>query len=143
MKSYIKNNEILLSLYLKNKYLDTEKASIYKIYLKKLRKLAYIGNSLAQYDLAQHYEDNGYLGYPNPKFNNNKRFYWYIKAAENDSGEAYNNLADLFERGDGCEKDLEKALLYYKKSMDLGYNVAKKNYTKMLKDLKKGGIYYE
>ncbi len=138
---YKEARQIFLNLYSNKDLSRPEKIKLYNLYISKIRKLAYSNNRDAQYDLAQHYEDNGYLGYPNPKFNNNKRFYWYNKAAENGSGEAYNNLADLFERGDGCEKNLEKALLYYKKSMDLNYNLGKNNYKKMIKDLKKGGLY--
>ena len=37
-------------------------------------------------------------------------------------------LATFYESGEGCEKDLEKALALYKKSADLGDSIGKKNY---------------
>lgn len=141
MNTYKKTREILLMLYSKVELSEKEKVIFYNEYIYKIRKLAYSGNAEAQYDLAQHYEDVGFLGDPNPCFNNSKRFYWYLKAAKNNNGAAYNNLADLIERGDGCEIDLNKSLDYYKKSMELGNVLGKKNYKKMLQDLKKGGMY--
>ena len=141
MKKYKEIRDMFLKLYSEEGLSEEIKLEKYNEYLFGIRRLAYKGNSEAQYDLAQHYEDFSFLGNPNPCFNKLKRIYWYNKAAKNSHASAYNNLADLFERGDGCEKDLNKALSYYKKSMELGDVLGKKNYKQMLRDLKKGGIY--
>lgn len=138
---YIEIRQILLNLQAENNLPEDTKAQKYLEYISKIRRLAYNGNSDAQYDLAQHYENYGFLGDPNPNFNVKKRFYWYLKAANNNHGDACNNLADLFETGMGCEKNLQTALSYYEKSSKLGNALGKKNYKQMSADLKKGGIY--
>lgn len=143
MKNYQETRNLLLTLYKDNLLSYENKLNIYNEYIYCIRKLAYIGNFEAQYDLAQHYEDSGFWGCPNPYFNNKKRFYWYLKSANNGNGEAFNNLADLFERGDGCIKDLDKSITFYKKAMELGSSLGKKNYKKMLKDFENGGIYFK
>lgn len=142
MNKYIKTREILLKIYEEVELSNDEKMNLYNTYLYNLRKLAYRGNKEAQYDLAQHYEDVNVLGDPNPNFNKSKRLYWYKKAAKNNNASAYNNLADLTERGDGCEKNIHLALKYYKKAMELGDPLGKENYTTILRDLQKGGIYF-
>lgn len=140
-EKYLEIRNILLNLINNNQQNIYEKRQVYKEYISQIRILAYKNNHFAQYDLAQHYEDFSILGNPNPFYNKKKRIYWYTKSAKNGNASAYNNLADLYERGDGCEKNLELALEYYKKSMDLGDNLGKINYKKMKKDFKKGGIY--
>ena len=124
---YNLNNNILLDLY-NVKVSEEEKKIKYSQYLSTLRKLAYNGNSEAQYDLAQHYENIGFWGLPNPYYNVRKKFYWYSKAANNNHAAACNNLADMYECGVGCEKSIEKALELYKKSAKLGDFIGKKNY---------------
>lgn len=125
--------KILLDLY-KYPQNDIEvKRNKYNEYLRSLRILAYRGYSEAQYDLAQHYEDMSIWGAPNPYENISKRFYWYSKAAANNHAGAFNNLADMYERGIGCKKNIKKALEYYKKSGELGDDLGKKNYKILLK----------
>ena len=137
---YSKNKGFFLSLY------DVESEELknmkYEKYLKKTLELALKGCLDSQFDLAQHYDKGGFFGEINPHFNNFKRFYWYVKSALNGYGDSYNNLADLIERGDGCKKNLSKALLYYKRAKELGCELGKVNYEIMLKDMGKGGIYY-
>jgi TPR repeat protein len=139
--NYTEIRSLLLNLHMDDTLLEDIKIKRYSEYILKIRKLAYQANSNAQYDLAQHYENYNFLGNPNPNFNIKKRFYWYLKAANNNNDDACNNLADLFETGIGCEKDLKKALFYYEKSKILGNELGKRNYRQMLRDLKKGGIY--
>ena len=115
-----------------------KKNEIYKEYLHSLRKLAYKGHPESQYDLAQHYEDMGVMGWPNPFENISKKFYWYTKAANNNHAAACNNLADMYERGEGCTQNIRKALELYKKSASLGDSLGKKNYKHMLKQIKNG-----
>jgi TPR repeat protein len=133
MNKYTEVRKLLLRLYAEVELTQPEKVKIYNNYLRQIRKLAYNNDAHAQYDLAQHYEDIGFFGNPNPFFDNSKRFYWYQKAAVNKNAAAHNNLADLFERGDGCSKELNKALEYYKKSMELGDSLGKKTTRKCRK----------
>lgn len=113
-----------------------KKKLIYKEYLYFLRKAAYSGNAEAQYDLAQQYETMNYLSIENPMYNPKKCIYWYTKSCMQDHAAACNNLASFFETGDGGEKDLNKALMLYKKSGDLGYGIGAKNYKIMKKQMK-------
>src|SRR6266542_1762965 len=45
---------------------------------------------------------------------------WYQKAAENGHINAQNNLAFLYENGEGTEKDLEKSFYRYQKAAENG-----------------------
>lgn len=121
---------------------EEEQNLLYFRYLGLIKKAAYKGHTEAIYDLGQQYEDVGYLGIPNPMYNARKCVYWYKKACEGNHPEACNNLATFYESGNGCDKDLNKALALYKRSADLGYSIGKKNYKIMTKDMSKGGKYY-
>ena len=132
-KLYKQSQLILDKLYNEAKILDVDlKKELYKEYLKLLRISAHRGYSDAQFDLAQHYDDVGYWGVPNPYHNIYKKFYWYSKAAEKNHAAACNNLANMYERGEGCQKDIYKALELYKKSSDLGDSLGRKNYKLLL-----------
>lgn len=138
------SNAIVLHNRLYQQSSNLTKASINKLYnqyLEMIRKAAYKGHIEAQYDLAQQYENMSFLGIPNPMHNPAKCIYWYSKACLNNHSAACNNLAALYELGEGRQKDLNKALQLYKKSADLGYSIGKQNYKKMLRDLAKGGMY--
>ncbi len=113
-----------------------DKAKLYKKYLLLLRRAAYIGHPEAQYDLAQQFEDMNYLYLNNPNYNPEKSFFWYEKATIKNHPAACNNLAFLYETGKGCNKNLRKALVLYKKSADLGDPIGKKNYKIMLRQMK-------
>jgi TPR repeat protein len=115
-----------------------KKNKIYKAYLHKLRKLAYSGNAESQFHLAVHYEDMSVMGYPNPFHSISKKFYWYTKSCNAGYASACNNLADMYERGEGCEQNIKKALELYKKAADMGNDLAKKNYKLTLKQIKQG-----
>ena len=136
-RTYNRLKSIMRSLY-ESKYNEEEKKRIYIDYLKSLRKLAYRGNAEAQYDLAQHYEGIGFWGVPNPYDSVLKRFYWYSKAASNNHAAAHNNLADMYERGDGCTQNIKKAAELYKRAAELGDILGKKNYKLLLKQIKIG-----
>ena len=129
--------QIRLSLY-GSKLSREAKRAKYMQYLSALRKLAYNGNPEAQYDLAQHYDDIGFWGMPNPYHNINNKFYWYTKAANNNHAAANNSLADMYERGEGCTQSIKKALELYKKCASLGDSLGKKNYKLLLKQIKSG-----
>ncbi|MCS3799360.1 tetratricopeptide repeat protein [Niastella sp. OAS944] len=102
--------------------------NIYNEYFKLLKRAAYLGHADAQYDLGQQYETMNYLSLENPNYNPAKCIYWYTKASAQDHAAACNNLASFYESGEGCEKDVEKALALYKKSADLGDPLGEKNY---------------
>jgi TPR repeat protein len=118
-----------------------EKRSFYDQYLKLIKMAAYKGHVEALFDLGQQYEDVGYLGMPNPMYNAKKCVYWYNKACLEGHAEACNNLATFYEKGEGCEKDLNLALTLYKRSSDLGSPNGKSNYKIMTRDLSVGGRY--
>ena len=115
-----------------------KKNKTYKEYLQLLRKLAYRGNLEAQYDLAQHYEDMGVMGYPNPYHNIRKKFYWYSKAANKNHPEALNNLANMYEKGEFCKQDIKKALELFEKAANSGISYMVENYKLLLKQIKNG-----
>lgn len=133
MSNYNEIRQVLIKLYEDLPRYSNEKIKeMYYSYLYQVRKRAYRNIGIAQYDLAQHYDSMGILGDPNPFYNPKKMFYWYKKSADNEYIYAYNNLADLYERGEGCEKNIYEALETYKLGMIAGDLLAKKNY-KLLK----------
>ncbi|MFN0290102.1 tetratricopeptide repeat protein [Pedobacter helvus] len=131
---------VILSEY-PNKLDDKIRNEVYREYLFLLRKAAYSGHLEAQYDLAQQYETMSFLAINNPMSNPKKRIYWYTKACERNHPEACNNLASLYELGEGCDKNLDLALALYKKSAELGSPNGKENYKIMIKDMANGGMY--
>ena len=135
---YPEVRRMLLELYENYSKLPTQEVQKnYFAYLSKLRKLAYSNDSEAQFDLASHYDDIGFWGCPNPYFNLKKRFFWYSKSASNNFPEAYNNLANLFEKGEGVSQSLDKALELYKKGSKLGSKLCRKNYNILKKQMDK------
>ena len=134
---YKKAIEILNKLQKNYKKLGRSKVLLqHAKYITLVRKAAYKGNIDAQFELGLNYEDQNYF-VPNPMYNKKNRFYWYSKAAKSDHPEACNNLASLYEKGEGTKKDLKKALLLYKKAFELGCSYAKGNYIILLSQLEK------
>ncbi|OQP42715.1 hypothetical protein A4H97_11135 [Niastella yeongjuensis] len=115
---------------------EEEKEIIYNEYFTLIKKAAHLGHPDAQYDLAQQYETMNYLSVENPKYNPAKCIFWYTRACAQNHAAAFNNLAAFYESGIGCEKDLEKALMLYKKSADLGDSLGKENYKIMEQQLR-------
>jgi uncharacterized protein len=128
---YKKAIEIFDNLQKDYKMLKREKVINHAKYIALIRKAAYKGNPDAQYELGLNYEDQNYF-IPNPMYNLKKRFYWYSKAAEMNHPEACNNLASLYEKGEGVKKNMKKALFFYKKAYQLGCSYAKNNYKLLL-----------
>ena len=120
----------------------SEKRKLYNEYLALIRKSAYLGYKEALFDLGQQYEKISFLGVDNPMYSPKKCVYWYSKACDKGHAEACNNLAALYEEGIGCEMNLQKAVELYKLSADLGSINGRGNYRIMLKNISKGGIYY-
>lgn len=133
--NFIKATEILNDLQKNYKKLGRTKVLIqHSKYISFVRKSAYKGNIEAQFELGLNYEDQNYF-VPNPMYNKKKRFYWYVKASKGGHPEACNNLASLYEKGDGTKKNLKKALFFYKKAYELGCSYAKSNYKILLRRL--------
>ncbi len=89
----------------KNK--NFEKHKLYWLAFDHLKKSAYSGNPEGQYDYAQQFDSISFLGVNNPLYNPKKCIYWYTKSATGGYAEAYNNLADFYERGEGIRQDLK------------------------------------
>ena len=111
-----------------------EKITLYKNFIELIRKAAYRGNSEAQFELGQHYEDLNYWG-GNPNYNPDKCVYWYTKACDNDHAEACNCLANCYELGEGVEKNLYTALRLFERSAILGSTSGYENHKLLLSDL--------
>ncbi|MEI5984376.1 tetratricopeptide repeat protein [Sphingobacterium sp. PU5-4] len=124
------------------KNLSSQKKDSYSKYRPLIRKSAYLGNPEGQYRYAQMFEFNNYTKNDKEDYNNKKYIYWMQKAANNGYAEAYNNLADYYERGIGVEKDLKKSFELYKKAEELGSYLGKKNSKLMEKYLKKQGVLF-
>ncbi|WP_333625476.1 hypothetical protein [Sphingobacterium siyangense] len=138
-----KNLKIAVEIYLKiQAYPSTlnseEKRKLYWIAFGYIRKSAYSGNAEGQYEYAQQFDSVSFLGINNPLYDPKRCIYWYTKSANGGFAEAYNNLADFYERGEGVKKDLLKSYELYKKGAELGSATAKSNLKIFEKDIKKG-----
>lgn len=134
-KDFIKAVQIVENLQKNYKKLGRPKVLIqHAKYLVLVRKAAYKGHVEAQFELGLNYEDQNYFD-PNPLYNQQRRFYWYLKAAKGGHAVACNNLASLYEKGEGTKKDLKKALFFYKKAFELGCTYAKQNYEILISQL--------
>ena len=126
--NYYKAMEIMLDLYENSKSMKPkQKMKKHENYIRLVKKSAYRGNVDAQFELALNYEDQNFF-IPNPMFNIKKRFYWYSKAANGNHPEACNNLASLYEKGEGTKKNIKKAMFFYRKAYKLGCAYARDNY---------------
>jgi TPR repeat protein len=120
---------------------EKERKELYYEYFSLIKRSSYLGHTQAQYEYAQQFENMSFLGVNNPMYNPKKCIFWYSKACNKGHSEACNNLAHIYELGDGCEKNFDLALRLYEKSAELGSPIGKKNYKLMLRDLAKGGKY--
>lgn len=133
---YLKAKAVHEKMYaLSGRIKDEDRKVIYNEYFSLLKRAAYVGHADAQYDLGQQYETMNYLSIENPKYNPAKCIFWYTKASVQNHAAACNNLATFYESGEGCKKDLKKALALYKKAADLGDSPGKKNYRIMKRQL--------
>ena len=80
-------------------------------------KLVDSGNPYATF-MVGHYYFNGEKGLQQDKVEGLK---WYHRAVEAGSATAAHIIGNCYDRGDGVEQDIDKALEYYQKSADLGY----------------------
>lgn len=132
LKQYLEVKQIYQKLLTSKSLSKFKKKSLYSIYIKKIRQLAYRNLGQAQFDLALHYEQINYFGL-NANYKPKKVFYWVKKACINGDADACNNLGTYYEGGFGCKKDINKAISAYKKAIKLGSQSAIKN----LKQIKK------
>lgn len=114
------------------------KIELYKQYFLLIKESAYLGHRDAQYEYGLQFEDVSFWGMNNPNYNPKRCVFWFTKACDQNQAEACNNLANFYEKGEGCERDINKALELFKKSADLGYEIAKENYELLIKQLKLG-----
>lgn len=140
-KIYSKAMSIDSKLYGDSNLTKQDKNSLYRQFFELIKKAAYLKHKDAMYEYAQQFENISFLGVESPLFSPKRRNFWYHKAIESGHPEAYNNLASIYEIGEGLQRDYNKALELYKKSAELGSNLGKKNYKTMLKDMAKGGKY--
>lgn len=122
---------------------EKDKRDAYRKYFKLIKASAYAGYYLGQYEYGQQFENMNYLEFNNPFYDPKKCVYWYSKACENGHAEACNNLANFYEKGEGCERNFTIALSLYEKSAKLGSANGKKNHKEMIKDLSTGGKYHK
>lgn len=139
-ESNYKKALILHEMMYVGKFSEKQKFAIYRDYFITLKKAAYSGHKEAQYDYAQQFEDMNFSSLKNPNYNPKKCVFWYTKSCNQGFAPACNNLAHLIENGIGVRKNLKAAFKLYKKSADLGYEIAKENYKIMLKQLRKNQV---
>ena len=113
--------------------------------LKRLKKLASRGNSVAQYHLGKCYKE-GINGVKSEKL----AIEWFTKSAAQGHAEAQFNLGVCYEDGTGVMKDDRKAVEWYEKSAEQGYakaqfnlGVCYKSGRGVPKDEKKAAEWYE
>lgn len=117
---------------------SSEKDELYWKGFDLIKKSAYTGNPKAMYEYAQQFDSISFLGMENPLFSPKKCIYWYTKSAKLLYAEAYNNLADFYERGVGVKQDLRKSYELYKRGAELGSKLAKLNLKIFDKQIKRG-----
>ena len=54
-------------------------------------------------------------------------FHWFLQAANQGDAMAQNNVGSAFSLGNGVDKDMDQAFIWYKKSADLECDVAQYN----------------
>lgn len=79
------------------------------------------------YLLGLHYQYGEEFGFIDLK----KAIYWFEKSIEQGWTSAYSDLGKMAEEGIGMEKNIDKALEYYKKGMESGDDKSKKNYIRL------------
>lgn len=114
------------------------KKQLYDIYFSLIKKSAYAGLPEAEFDYAQQFDTMTFIAVDNPFYNPKKCIYQYTKSAEGGYAEAYNNLADFYERGVGVRKDIRKSYELYRKGAELGSDNAKESLKIFNRDIKNG-----
>lgn len=112
-------------------------SSLREIALQNIETIAEKGNSRVQFLLG-----NIYYGYTsrtgeqifaiNP--NKFKAVYWWNEAAKREYVVAYNNMGLAYENGEGVDKDIRKAVEYFKLGAEKGEPYAQANYGRLFRD---------
>ena len=84
------------------------------------QKAAKLGNTDAQYRLAQFYEDGNYV-----KKSKKQAFKWYLRAANGGHPEAAEKVAYMYEKGKGTKRNDKKAAAWYRVALEHGSQTAK------------------
>ena len=112
----------------------------------KIEKLAYNGNSEAQFMLGVRYGGYDFLAeewdiykfkdgmYRNPNLDYSKAAYWYLMAAEQNHSGAQNNLGNCYKYGNGVEESMEKAIYWFKQSATNGDDYGQLHYGDCFRD---------
>lgn len=88
-------------------------------------ELAKSGHVQAQFDL-------GVMLWGGLESDGERALYWLETAASHKHADAENFLGSIYVSGYGATQDIEKALMYFKKSMDHGNKNARRNYAVLL-----------
>jgi len=86
-----------------------------------LNRIAVSGDANAQYNLASMYAEG--LG---TDIDYNLAYQWYQKSADQELPDGLYGVGWCFFHGKGVEKDVEKALDYFKQAANKGHDAAKK-----------------
>lgn len=112
----------------------------------KIEKLAYNGNSEAQFMLGVKYGGYDFLSeewdeykfkdgtYRNPNLDYSKAAYWYLMAAEQNHSSAQHNLGNCYKYGNGVEESMEKAIYWFKQSATNGNDYGQLHYGDCFRD---------
>ena len=95
------------------------------------------GNSRAQYEIAQCYEDG--IGVEKDI---KKAFYWYWRAADQDNSAALNGLGCCYLEGKGVPIDYITAAFLFKRAAEKGSVAGKLNYKEAKKRLENSMMTY-
>ena len=88
-----------------------------------LEELAGINNHQAENIMALYYRNKQSYNKEELKSYKEKAFIYWKKSADHLTSCAY-NLAECYAKGEGTERDIEKAKIYYKKAKDQGHSLS-------------------
>ena len=129
---------------------DMEKLENYAEALEFYKKAGELGNSEGLFSAGKFYQE----GRNGVEVNYKLAQEYYEQAVNLNNAKAMNNLATMYENGEGVAKDIHKAIELYKKAVDLGNAIAmnnlagkyrygngvEKNYTKSVELYKKAAL---
>lgn len=84
-----------------------------------LEDIAELNNHIAENIMALYYRNKQSYNKEELKSYKEKAFFYWKKSADHLTSCAY-NLAECYAKGEGTERDIEKAKIYYKKAADKG-----------------------
>ncbi|QEI08332.1 sel1 repeat family protein [Pigmentiphaga aceris] len=96
---------------------------LYQLGAQTLQQRAEGGDAKAAYVLGDMYDQGSY----GVRKNLNAAIKWYRLAAEQEDGDALNNLGSMHQHGDGLPQDMEQARMYFERAAAAGCGVAMNN----------------